>query len=183
VRRFHLIPASALLGLVLGPALDQIHVQTHALAYAHPWWLDQAWWVGPQFAVAFVAITIGVLAIDRPGGPPPGPVWIGSATALFVLAYAITGVGHRHEWLVFAVLLAGLAARMFAARHAPDPTLPRAAVMLAIGGSGYEALLSSLDGTFHYTVASLGPIPVWLPLLYMHATAAAVGMVRAARAA
>jgi hypothetical protein len=182
MRRSWLLLASALLGLVLGPALDQIHVQTDTLVYAHPWWLDQAWWVGPQFALAFVAITVGVLAIDRSTAPAPGPGWVASATALFVVAYLVTGFGHRHEWLVFGVLFAGLALRMFAARNEPDPTLPRAAVMLAIGGAGYEALLSSLPGTFEYTVASLGPVPVWLPVLYMHATAAAVGMVRVGRA-
>jgi hypothetical protein len=181
MRRIHVILGSALLGLVLGPALDQVHVRTSTLGYAHPTWLDQPWWVAPQFAVAFAAITIGILAIDRAGAPAPGLRWIAEATVLFVLAYLVTGLGHRHEWLVFGILAAGLALRMYLARAAPDPTLPRAAAVLAIGGAGYEALLASIDGTYHYSVASLGTIPAWLPLLYVHATAAAVGTVRAAR--
>jgi hypothetical protein len=165
---------------VLGPALDQIHVQTGTLAYAHPWLLEQAWWVAPQFALAFVAIAVGSMSILRGSAvSAPTQAYLHWTTAAFVVAYAITGLGHEHEWLVLGVL--GVEAIARVALERPDRAALLAILGLVVGGSSYEWILTSIDGTFDYAVASLGSIPVWLPLLYAHAGFAVVALLRRAQ--
>src|SRR4051812_7631186 len=48
-----------LAGGIGGALCDQIHVQAGVLAYAHPFVLDQAWWVAPQFGVAMLVVLAG----------------------------------------------------------------------------------------------------------------------------
>src|SRR5690349_19041704 len=48
-----------LAGGIGGALCDQIHVQAGVLAYPHPFVLDQAWWVAPQFGVAMLVILVG----------------------------------------------------------------------------------------------------------------------------
>lgn len=183
IRPSILLLAAAALGVVLGPALDQIHVQTDTLSYAHPSLLGQAWWVAPQFALAFVAIAVGTRLILEPGGTgatfAPSGLQLAWPLASFVIAYAITGLGHGHEWLVVAILGASVLVRLGVER--PDRRALLAIVGLVVGGSAYEATLTSIDGTFDYAVASLGTIPAWLPLLYAHAGFAVVALLRRAQ--
>jgi hypothetical protein len=173
--------ASAALGFVLGPLLDQIHVQTGTLAYAHPWRVEQAWWVAPQFAVAFVAIAVGSMQILGAPAPVrrPGSAYLAWTIIAFVVAYAVTGLGHQHEWLVVAILGAAFLARVAIER--PDRPALLAIGGLVLGGSAYEWTLTSIPETFDYAVASLGTIPVWLPLLYAHAGFAVVALLRRVR--
>lgn len=177
-----LLLAAAPAGLVLGPALDQIHVRTGALAYEHPWWLDQAWWVGPQFAVAFVAIAAGALLLlrdDDPDAESPSTARLAWTTLAFVAAYLLTGLGHEREWIVVGILAAALVARLVLERV--DRRAALVLLLLAVGGSAYEATLSANPETFDYAEASLATIPAWLPLLYLHAGIAVVALVRSTR--
>ncbi|MCW2927641.1 MAG: hypothetical protein JWM86_1609 [Thermoleophilia bacterium] len=170
-RRSLLILAVFTTSCVIGPALDQIHVVGGALSYAHPWLLGQAWWVAPQFGVAF-ALLIGTslqlqqrLATTAPE-PVAAPRLLVQAT-LFVTAYLVTGTLHERPWLVAAMLAAGLALRIAGARSDRASTVTMA--LLAVAGTCYEAVVSSIPGTFSYTdVTWDAPVPVWLPLLYAH---------------
>lgn len=159
-----------LLGLVAGPLLDQIHVQSGALTYEHPWRFDQAWWVGPQFALAFAGLAAFAVAVQHHfGSTVPEPVPYTSVAlqlAWFVAAYAVTGMLWREPELLAVVLIAALGMRLVSVR--PDVPTVRTIVILALVGTAYEATLSSIPGTFGYTDPEWVPVPIWLPLLYAH---------------
>jgi hypothetical protein len=159
-----------LVGLVAGPLLDQIHVRSGALSYAHPWFWDQAWWVGPQFGLAFAflaAVAVGVQHHLGTRTPPMVPFErIVQQFAWFVGAYAATGLLWREPVLLCALLVGALAVRVASVR--PDAPSRRAIVLLALVGTAYEGTLSSLPGTFSYAETHGLPVPVWLPLLYAH---------------
>ena len=151
---------------VIGPALDQIHVVGGALSYDHPWLLGQAWWVAPQFGLAFAGLCAAVLTVQHVHGtrtPEPTPTTrIGQQVAWFVAAYLATGILWDRPWLLTALLAAGLAIRLLAVR--PDAATVRTILLLALAGTAYEAMLSSVPGTFQYTLTTGAlPIPIWLP--------------------
>ncbi len=155
---------------IVGPALDQIHVVGGALWYAHPWLLGQAWWVGPQFGIAFAIICSVTLAVQhylgtRTPAPTPRPR-IAQQAAWFLVAYLATGMLWDRPWLLTALLAGGLVVRLFTVR--PDTASVRTIVFLALAGSTYEALVSSIPGTFDYSITAHLPVPIWLPLLYAH---------------
>ncbi len=170
-RRILLILAVFVTSCLIGPALDQIHVVSGALTYAHPWFLEQAWWVGPQFGLAFAGVAALTLIIQHWFGtddpPITRPVRAGQQLAWLLAAYAATGLFWREPWLLTAGLLVGLLVRV--AYERPDLPTIRLIVALAIAGASYEAVLSSFPGTFSYTRTGGAPVPLWLPLLYAHA--------------
>ncbi len=170
-RRILLIVVIFLASCVVGPALDQIHVLSGALSYADPWLLDQAWWVGPQFGLAFAGIAAATLIIQHRFGaenpPVTQPVRAGQQLAWFVAAYAATGLFWRHPVELALAMLLALLVRFASER--PDLATIRTIVLLTIVGTTYEAVLSSIPGTFSYTLTDGAPAPIWLPLLYAHA--------------
>jgi len=169
-RRIVLITAVFLASCIIGPALDQIHVIGGALSYAHPWLFGQAWWVGPQFGLAFAGICAASLLVQHHFGTrnpePTHTARVGQQAAWFVAAYLTTGILWEHPWLVAALLAAGLLVRLASVR--PDAASVRTILVLALAGTAYEALVASLPGTFDYTLTGGAPVPVWLPLLYAH---------------
>lgn len=156
---------------VVGPALDQIHVVGGALSYADPWLLEQAWWVGPQFGLAFAGLAMFALEMqlrfgDPAAEPTPTPRVL-LQVGLFLAAYLVTGALHERPWVVTGVLAAALVVRLVAVR--PDAASVLTMALLAVAGTLYEGTLSSVPGTFDYTTVVLGlPVPIWLPLLYAH---------------
>lgn len=170
--RHHLVPILFvfLLGLVAGPLLDQIHVQSGALSYEHPWIFDQAWWVGPQFALAFAGLAACAVTVQHHlGSRTPETVpntRIAQQLAWFVAAYVATGLLWREPALLAVVLIAGLGIRVLSVR--PDVADVRTIVLLALVGTAYEATLSSIPETFGYAGTGALPVPIWLPLLYAH---------------
>lgn len=159
-----------LLGLFVGPLLDQIHVQAGVLSYEDPWLFGQAWWVGPQFGLAFAGLAAFAVAVQHNFGTrAPEPVSharIGRQLVWFVAAYALTGLLWREPELLAIVLIAALGVRLISVR--PDAPAVLTMVLLALAGTAYEATLSSLPGTFGYAETGAFPVPVWLPLLYAH---------------
>jgi hypothetical protein len=156
---------------VVGPALDQIHVVSGTLSYATPWLLGQAWWVGPQFGLAFAGLAAATLVVQQRFGthhpPVTGPVRAGQQLAWLLAAYLATGLFWREPLLLAAGLIVALFVRV--AYERPDMASVRMIVLLALAGTAYEAALSSIPGTFHYTDPAGAPVPPWLPLLYAHA--------------
>ena len=157
-------------GTVVGPLLDQIHVQSGALDYEHPWLWGQAWWVGPQFGVAFAFLAATAVAVQHHLGtrePDMVPTArIVQQFAWFLAAYAATGLLWREPLLLALLLVAALAVRVATVR--PDRPAIRTIMLLAVVGTAYEATLSAIPGTFGYADTSGLPVPVWLPLLYAH---------------
>jgi hypothetical protein len=156
---------------VVGPMLDQIHVVSGALAYADPWLLGQAWWVAPQFGIAFALVAAcSLLLARRPDARrevPASAVLVGQQVAWLRGAYLATGALWREPLLLAALLLGALAVRYVADR--PDAMTIRITLLLALAGTAWEALLSSQPGTFDYAPTDIDtPAPIWLPLLYAH---------------
>lgn len=155
-----------IIGAVLGTALDVLHVWTGTTEYAiGPDRLPL--WVPLEFGTVYL---FGALGIALLGSPRPDPRSRSRALAeagWLTIVYAMTAILHRYEWLVVALAVAAILVRgkSFAevVRANPVPS-----VALVIGGTLVETALISLD-VFDYSVASLGHVPVWLPLLYANA--------------
>lgn len=169
-QRILLILAVFTVSCIAGPALDQIHVVGGALSYASPWLLGQAWWVGPQFGLAFAFLCAVSLAAQHQLGTrspsPTPPTRVGQQATWFIAAYLATGVLWERPWLLVALLAIGLGIRVATVR--PDMASLGTIVLLAAVGTAYEATLSSIPGTFDYTLTGVLPFPPWLPLLYAH---------------
>jgi hypothetical protein len=167
----------AVLGAALGMAWDLLHVRFGAIVYSiGPG--RQPLWVPLEFALVYL---VGVLAIALIGNPSPDPRSVQrlAGEALWVTAvYATTAIAHEREWLVVVLVAAGILARgrSFAevVRASPIP-----AGALVAGGPAVEAVLIA-TGIFRYEHASLGNVPVWLPLLYASAVPFAVRLTETA---
>lgn len=171
-------------GAIGGTLLDQIHVRSHVLHYAHPQVAGQPWWVVPEFGVAAtVALLSAVWMTKRLLHASRDSVPVVADASIFVLAYTVTGVFHRHSWIVLAVLLCLWAAMV--ALHRDRRAFVLMSLALAIVGPIYEGAFSS-TGAFRYDVTPLvGRVPIWLPALYLNAgvLAASVAHARAPRRA
>lgn len=173
-----LIPLAcvAAAGAVLGTAWDLLHVRFGATVYSVGPHL-QPLWVPIEFALVYVT---GVLAIARIGRARPesrSPARLASEVLWLTAVYATTAIGHEREWLVAGLVVAALVAR----RRSIDRIVrenPLPAVALIAGGPIIEAVLIAA-GLFRYEHASLGNVPVWLPLLYASAVPFAVRLTEA----
>jgi len=179
VKRARLIPLLAFVaGGIGGTLLDQIHVRTNVLRYAHPDLFGQPWWVAPQFGLAVVAILLAtVWFTDRAGRESRDAVPMIADAVAFVVAYTVTGIFHRHPWLVLIALCVIWAGMILV--HRDRVTLVAISMALAVGGPVYESLLT-WTGAFTYTVTPLAlRVPIWLPALYLTAGSLAASTARA----
>ena len=165
-------------GAIGGTLLDQIHVRSHVLHYAHPHVAGEAWWVVPEFgAAATIALLFAVWATKRFWYATRDGVPLIADASAFVLAYTITGVLHRHSWIILIVLV-GLWVALITV-HRERQALILMSLALAIVGPIYEGVLSS-TGSFRYDVTPLvGRVPIWLPALYLNAGVLAASVARA----
>jgi hypothetical protein len=160
-----------LLGAALGSAWDAMHVWTGTTAYAFgPDRLP--FWVPLEFAFVYLVGSLGIVLIGSPRPDARSPARLVVEAGWLTAVYATTAVLHRYEWLVVAIAAAAILARR---RGVSDIVRanPAPAIALVTGGSIVEIVLIAL-GVFDYSVASLGNIPVWLPLLYANAVPFAV---------
>lgn len=150
----------------VGALWDQLHVQAGTLEYTDTTLAGQAWWVPLQFGLVYA---IGIPVFIKAGDPAPSSrtkrlfglelVW---ATA----CYAATAFFHEAPWLLAGILLGAAFARAGALKLAVAANAIPAFALL-ITGPLVEAMLAA-SGVFAYTRPQLGPIPVWLPLLYLN---------------
>ena len=154
-----------------------LHVRTHTTVYSIGIG-RMPLWVPLEFALAYVA---GVLGIAR-----FGMVWrddkslgrLGGEVAWLTAVYAATAFLHRFEIAVLAVCgVALLARRRTLQTLLPINQIP--ALALVIIGPAVEAILIA-SGAFRYSYASMGNIPVWLPLLYGNAVPFAIRLTEVA---
>jgi hypothetical protein len=171
------IAAVAIAGALLGSAWDLLHVRTHTTIYAIGS-SRMPWWVPVEFALVYVA---GVVGIARLGAPSPDTrtrTRLTGEVAWVSVVYATTAFGHRHELLVAALCIAGLIARGRTLRTVVRAN-PIPSIALVIAGPVVESVLIAAH-VFRYTHASLGNIPLWLPLLYANAVPFAVRLAETA---
>jgi hypothetical protein len=171
------LAAVALAGSIVGTAWDMLHVGTHTTIYSIGSG-RMPLWVPIEFALVYA---VGVLGIARFGtvwrdGKSPGR--LAGEIAWLTAVYAVTAFGHRYEAAVVVVCAVALLARkgtlqtILPLNHIP-------ALALVIAGPAVEAILIAA-GVFRYTNATMGNIPLWLPLLYGNAVPFAIRLTEVA---
>ena len=158
-----------LVGAIGGAAYDQIHVRAHVLAYPRDDFLAQSWWVAPNFGLAalLIALTGGWIArwASRLRGRAVDDAELFGHFAWFTLAYFASAL-----LPVPAPIVLGLFVVTWLARVLPRPDRGAqlvAGIAIAVTGTAFEAALSS-TGAFRYLRPDMGPVPTWLPGLYLH---------------
>lgn len=167
----------ALLGAVMGTALDALHVANETAGYEHVWLfpvLNVAWYVPLEFTVA--GMVVGMLRPEldeelqrkRSDLPIAHSLW---GLVCLVIAWAGSGLLTRAR-VENTLIAGGLAVIAVGAWALLDKTWQGAvaAFITAAIGVGVETGLVLWTGTYHYTVPDLfGAVPVWLPALYLTA--------------
>lgn len=159
-------PVCFVLGGLLGAAWDQLHVQAETLRYTDQTLAGQAWWVPLQFGLVYA---VGIPLFVATGDPAPTretPRLLGLELVWATACYAATAFFDASPWVVFVVLLAAAFARGGSLIGLFGANLWPALALVGLGPT-VEAMLSSA-GLFAYTAPQIGPIPVWLPLLYVN---------------
>jgi hypothetical protein len=168
----------AVIGAALGAAWDLLHVRTHTTVYSIGMG-RMPFWVPIEFAFVYVVGVIGIERFGEPRRDTSAYRRLAGETAWVTGVYSITAFGHRYELLVVVLAAVALLARW----HTFGDILPRnwlPGAALVVLGPGVEAVLIAA-GVFRYTHASLGNIPLWLPLLYANAVPFAVRLTEAAQ--
>lgn len=160
----------AVLGALLGPLFDQIHVVGGALHYPAPDLLGQPWWVYPQFSLASLAMAgtcQWFLRLQRAGDSAGSIMDVERSLVWFVGAYLSSVVFQSFEWGLAVALVVLFAWRLRDEAHRLPLVLY--AVACSFGGTLWEVTISS-QGFFTYDApAALISVPAWLPGLYLHA--------------
>lgn len=170
-------PILAAIGAIAGTLWNQLHVQSSTLTFSHPAFANQAWWVPLLFAGAFAA---GGALFTLAGDPAPRPpsIRVAQIEAVWMTAmYAMTAFLSEWPWLLAALLAAALLIRggdmMVLFSSSPIP-----AVAVVAAGCFVESMLIAAD-LYRYRTSELGPIPVWLPLLWINVALLTVRVVEA----
>jgi len=159
----------ALCGAAICTVCDHLHATHGVLYYVRPVVWDQAWWVPLLFAGASLAAVAGATPIRRAFGarvtPAPTVREIAGDGIAFIVAYAYTSfAAHDRPNVTLALLAAWWVARVVRDRA---PWLIAYSLLMAVAGSGFEALWSSL-GFFYYRHPDIVGVPRWLPGIYLH---------------
>ena len=141
-------------------------MQAGTLRYHDTTFAGQAWWVPLQFGLVYAAgIPLFVLA----GDPAPSRETKRLLAGEFVWAtacYALTAFLDSFPWIVFALLAGAALARTRTLRTAAAANMVPALALVALGPLVESMLIAA--GVFEYSTSQLGPIPAWLPLLYVN---------------
>ncbi len=170
-----------IIGGVAGAGLDQIcHVRFGVLWYPRPepGLFDQPWWVAPQFGLVTLLAILASIPFARAARSIARETWVSPiVTGLLWLvgAYLATGVFRDHPVPLTATLGALFIGRIALRRE--RWILLAWGIMMAIGGCGYEILVSRA-GFFLYTRPDW-VVPMWLPAVYLHAAPLAIAITHA----
>jgi len=173
-----------LCGAAICTVLDHLHATHGVLYYVHPVVWAQAWWVPLLFAGASLAAVAGATPIRRlfGGGTAPAPTVreVAGDGIAFIVAYAFTSFAPADAPNVtLALLAAWWLARVVRGRAT---WLIAYSLVMAVAGSGFEALWSSL-GFFYYRHPDIAGVPRWLPGIYLHVALVAGPLERVLRGA
>lgn len=161
----------ALIGGVIGTAWDLLHVCFGATVYsigAH----REPLWVPVQFALVYVVGVVAISKLGRPVASHDAVSGLARETIWVTVIYTTTAIGHELEWLVAALLVLAIVARRRSIARVVRANRIPAAGLVVLGPSVESILIAS--GVFRYSNATLGNVPVWLPLLYANAIPFAV---------
>ncbi|MCG6194185.1 hypothetical protein LFX25_13120 [Leptospira sp. FAT2] len=149
----------------IGLALcDQIHVQFNVLRYFHFGVFGQAWWVAPQFVLATLLMYLGASFFRKEAEAFDVRDFVLSLI-WFVAAYLASGIFAGSAYTLAAIYLGAWLFRMIFSMEAKSLTV--FSILLAIGGTGAEAIISGA-GLFVYKRPDFLFVPIWLPGLYLH---------------
>jgi hypothetical protein len=150
------LAAISSLGAVVFFALDSLHVRAGIwVATSH------AGVPVPFLAVYFAGIFAAGLAFrsfERRHALAPKPAAVAADAGVFVAVLIAHLLVFRQEALLAAVLATGLGVRLVFFRRQGDVAIAAAVIGLDLA---FELALSAA-GTFRYSVASVGPLPLWL---------------------
>ncbi len=153
---------------------DANHVYTGTLSYTDPVLFGQAWWVFPNFLLAFSIMAIiyhlipAVFAkqlkehVSFTVGTAPAFL---DTTVVFTLCYLLSGFAQNDPNLLALILYLSFAIRLLASYE--RGFILFAALLMALGGSFVEGTLSVL-GQMQYAQPQIYHVPLWLGALYMN---------------
>jgi len=164
-----------LVGAVLGTALDHLHVASGTTSYAHPVFLQAAWWTPPLFGFAAAGFADLHSRLRRLFGalPRPQPRLAAVDLVIFVGAYWASAYLPLSNPALLVLFVAVFAARMLALREPPHRIVH--ALLCALFGVTSEWALTGL-GLFTHHRADLLRVPLWLPGLYLLAAPLLAGL-------
>lgn len=157
-----------LLGALLGPAYDYVHVWYNVLTYATPHFGGTSFWVALEFGLAGVVGTVSAELLAKRIAPPQiKPRRLLLDAFLLLVAYFATGVFAGEELKIFLVLFALSLVSVLTRFHL---FILVSSVTAAIVGPVVETLIS-MSGFFHYNFLTQNSfftwVPAWLPLLWI----------------
>jgi hypothetical protein len=166
-----------LIGGVAGALYDQIHVRGGVLVYPRHDFLQQSWWVAPNFGLAavMIALTGGWIArwaSRKHLGTQDNRELLGHF-AWFTLAYLASAFLPLQPPLVLALFVATWLGRVLPRRDRVPQLIQ--GLGLAVAGTTFETVLSA-TGAFHYLRPDLVYVPSWLPGLYLHGAPLALAL-------
>ncbi|MHB8510755.1 MAG: DUF2878 family protein [Actinomycetota bacterium] len=152
------------LGAILGTFWDQLHVRSGTLIYAHASSFGQPWWVPLEFGIASVLIVWLFVTLGDPI-PKTASIRVAAIEGVwFTGIYAITAFFDRKPWVVVGLVALALGVRSKDVAGAISRNAIPAVTVLVIGPVVEAMLIES--GLYAYRTHQLGPVPVWLILLY-----------------
>ena len=172
-------PFIKILGLVFLAAListlcDANHVYTGALSYSSPAFLNQAWWVFPNFLLAFTVMSVFYslfsyvfprILQDHFSFQAGTAAAFLDNTVFFVLCYLLSGFAHAYPNLLSLILYLSFGLRLTVTYE--RGFLFTMAVLMAFGGHVVEGSLAAL-GQMQYSEPQIYHVPYWLGALYMN---------------
>lgn len=162
-----------LIGMILGPLMDGMHIHSGVLTYNDPEAV-QSWWVPFLFGGATLGITFLLIIIEKLFGQPSFVTTRRStffSVILFMLMYAFSAYSRMPSWSIFLVI--ALAAVSLGVKYINNKPSLLLVILVTLIGPVVEITISS-SGLFHYIAPDIWGIPLWLYPLYTCA-AIAVG--------
>ena len=164
----------ALLGAAITTFCDGVHIHTRTLAYTHPFWFGQPWWVYPNFVLAFLLMGYGYLfLVDR----LPAMIETRKSTSqgnarelietliTFALVYLLSGFGNFEPVCLSFIFYGTFAVRLIFSYD--RIWLLLLAFLMAVGGMFAEGVIAAA-GLMKYRCVDIFYVPFWLGGLYLH---------------
>jgi hypothetical protein len=169
-----------ILGALLAPLGDLAHVLTETTYYPVKYHhlIKIPWWVPIQFGVATILIGIAHHNLFRLKKFSLLECCLSTLSLLF--CYCLSGIFPVQPWFSFVVILLLYFVNFHYLCDSPTPTNAKLAyfnnrcllvLSLIIGFIGSTVEVTLIDNKiFAYKVHQIFEIPIWLPILYMHAS-------------
>ena len=168
------VVAVVAIGAIVATLCDASHVLTGTISYGPGARIGQPWWVLPEFALSFFAMSTGyvvvsaglssIVATTQSRTPGSARAFVVALLA-FVLVYLGSGLASQQPALLSWVFYLAFLLRL--AMSYERAWLLILALLMASGGMLGEGLVASA-GLAAYRHADVFHVPLWLGGLYMH---------------